>query len=127
MSIRHQALTMSLVALLLGAAVSTPSIAPANTHTAGAEKAGRKARKARKRLMRAIRRKGLASLPAVSGALASNGTTQGADVVGTPTLRVNQPSLVAEPASRCGPCRRAFPWAHQPASVTLEKGNRKFG
>jgi len=87
MSIRHQALTMSFVALLLGAGVSTPSVAPARAHTAAAAKTGRQARKARKRLMRAIRRKGLASLPAVSGALASNG--QAADVVGTPPTLVD--------------------------------------
>ena len=89
MSIRHQALTMSFVALLLGAGMSTPSIAPAHGHATAGAKAGRKARQARKRLMRAIRRKGLASLRAVSGALASNGTTQAADVVGTPPTLVD--------------------------------------
>ncbi len=72
----------ALVALLLfatGLPVAPPPASAAHTSAAT-----RRAKRAHKRLVRAVRRKGLASLPPVSGALASQGGTQGSDVVGVP-------------------------------------------
>ena len=69
-----------LLALLLLGISSPPAPALAGHQTAAA----RRAKRAHRRLVRAVRRKGLASLPSVSGALASRGTTQVSDVVGVP-------------------------------------------
>lgn len=85
MSIRRAPLVALVAALLLVTGVPGPRLASAGTHA----QAARRARKAHKRLVRAGRRKGLASLPAVSGALASHAAGQGADVVGTPPALVD--------------------------------------
>lgn len=72
---------MLLVLLLLGVGLPAPAPGAVAGHPAAA---ARRAKRAHRRLVRAVRRKGLASLPSVSGALASQGAGQGADVVGVP-------------------------------------------
>src|SRR5262245_7041519 len=91
-----------LAALVMGS-MSVPRLEAGTSITAGQGMGGKKARRARKRLARSIRKKGLASLPPVTSALASHdgsgGALMAADVVGTPPTLVGlgpgEPSTVS--------------------------------
>lgn len=89
---RHRVLAALVALSLLGPGVVGRARAESRVPTSEASRAAMSARKARKKLARAIRKKGLVSLPSMSHALASRGGAAGlvtaAAVVGSPPTLV---------------------------------------